>query len=295
MSKLRNRARNANRLFAPLVFRLALRLEQIQWSELQQSASEIVFVTRSAQKLFKLDAVCPNFDTWLELEAAGVAVPRDDLGVVGENPGFPQSLPAPNAYAKTDVIGHATEVIRRLADDWPSAALPLAAVTFGSTLMKRLYGSLRADAILDSMRAGTVDREDNEAIEYIREATLEIATAYLEAGAAGLLLLHEDNAPNLVELPAFAALFNLATYYDVPAIVMCRKPVSAEGLVTLGHVAPDFYLTPSEQSSNVTALPGTPTDTSLNGSGWLGLSRWETDTSTDPDLIHNLRRTLIDA
>ena len=42
------------------------------------SATEAVYVLRSAQRLFKQDIHCVSFDTWLEAEAGGMAVERDD-------------------------------------------------------------------------------------------------------------------------------------------------------------------------------------------------------------------------
>ncbi len=290
MGKLWNRARNSNRLFAPLVFRLALRLEQITWSEIEQSASEVVFVSRAAQRLFKLDAVCANFDTWLEAESAGAALVRDDLGHITGCTAHPSSLPEPKSFAKADRIAHSIEVIRRLSEE-ANSALPLASLAFGSTLMTRLYGKEETARLLAALRDGKSDDDLNSKLEYVRDVTIEIATGYLEAGATGLLLLHEDNEPDLPELRSFAALFNLASYYDVPAVVMCRQNVDQGGLSLLQQVSGDFYVSPMHHSKNVTALPLDSSSGIVEPLGWLGISRWEYDTETDPSIIHELRES----
>ncbi|RTL55281.1 MAG: hypothetical protein EKK40_00615 [Bradyrhizobiaceae bacterium] len=290
MGKLWNRARNSNKVFAPLVFRLALRLEQITWSEVAESASEVVFVSRAAQRLFKLDAVCTNFDTWLEAESAGAELVRDDLGHVTGCAAHPASLPEPKSFAKADRIAHSVEVIRRLSEE-SNSALPLASLAFGSTLMARLYGNEETSRLLVALRNGESSEDLNSKLEYVRDVTIEIATGYLEAGATGLLLLHEENEPDLPELRSFAALFNLASYYDVPAVVMCRKNVDDAGLGLLQQVAGDFYVSPAFQSKNITALPSGPSPETVESSGWLGISRWEYDTDSEPAIIHKLRES----
>lgn len=294
MSKLRTRARNSGRLFAPLVFRLALRLEQIDWSEVSGSASEQVFVVRAAQKLFKLDALCANFDTWLELEATGVAVARDELGFVTGAPALPTALPGAKDFTQADSIACSIETVRRLSDESSASILPLAALTFGSTLMRRLYGGERTATVLAALREGSDGATVAETLEYVREVMLEIATSYLEAGAAGLLLLHEDNEPDLVEMPAFEALFNLAAYYDVPAVLMCRNAVSAAGAAMLVRMAPDFHLASEIQSKSLTALPAAAASP-VEPAGWFALSRWEMDASADPETVHHLRRAALGA
>ena len=69
-------ALNAGLIFAPFTLRLSMRLEQARWEEVTESSGEAVFLIRSGQRLFGLDAVCAWFDTWLEAEAAGVQIER---------------------------------------------------------------------------------------------------------------------------------------------------------------------------------------------------------------------------
>ena len=86
--------RSAGRtLFAPVTFRLALKLEQVVWTEFADSAAEAVFALRATQRLFKQDVIFAWFDTWLEAEAGGVAVERDALGRVVNEPQPPALLP----------------------------------------------------------------------------------------------------------------------------------------------------------------------------------------------------------
>src|SRR5258708_18830265 len=86
MAKLDRDAAQGRVVFAPLIFRLALKLEQVPWTEFSSSASEAMYVLRSAQRLFKLDAVCTWLDTWLEAEAIAMTIPRCDLGACMARP-----------------------------------------------------------------------------------------------------------------------------------------------------------------------------------------------------------------
>jgi hypothetical protein len=291
MNKLRNRAKSSGRIFAPLIFKLALRLEQASWSDVSKSASEAVFVVRSAQRLFKLDAVSFGLDTWLEFEAAGGSVTRDEYGgtVNGSTP--PESLPAANSFLQSEAIAHSIEVIRRFSDE--TSAVPLAGLTFGSTLIRRLCGSVRAAQIAADIKEDRLQSADNDLLEYAREIILSLATAYLEAGAAGLLLLHEENDSDLTELPLFASIFNLTAYYDVPAVLLCRNSVSRAGTSLLERYCAESYLTPTDAGAGITALPVDGADVPIVPSGWLGMSRWEIEPTVDPSMIHKLRREML--
>lgn len=289
MAKLRNRARASGRVFAPLIFRLALRLEQIKWDEVSESASEAVFVQRSAQRLFKTDVVSPPLDTWLETEAAGAKVERDGLGFVVDHDRTHLTELAPKSFVQADVMARSIEIVRRMADESSSSALPIAGLTFGTTLLKRLLGQDKTKEVVGAL-SGSDPGASIPSLEYVREVTLEIATGYLEAGAAALLLLHEENTPDLADIPHFAALFNLAAYYDVPAVMMCRQPVSSAGLGRLNQFCKEYYVTRDEQSSNIMALPSGLSPSEVSSGSWLALSRWEVDPGTDPDVVHNFRQ-----
>src|SRR6516165_5686645 len=85
MAKLAQRSDRM--LFAPLIWRLAMKMEKVQWREVAGSAAETVYVLRAAQRLFRQDIHCVSFDTWLEAEAIGMHIERDRFGAPVGRPG----------------------------------------------------------------------------------------------------------------------------------------------------------------------------------------------------------------
>src|SRR5262249_42563459 len=140
MRKLERDPNRSRPLFAPLIFRLALKLEQTPWVEFSSSATEAVYVLRAARRLFALDAVCTWFDTWLEAESAGIRIERDDLGV-------PRGQPQGDTLASVETaltappIAIAVEVLRRITVESGSDVVALAALSSGATLIERLAGA----------------------------------------------------------------------------------------------------------------------------------------------------------
>jgi hypothetical protein len=287
MSKLRAKSRTSGRLFAPLIYRLALRLEQTSWDEFTGSASEAVFVLRSAQRLFKLDAVCAGFDTWVEAEALGTQVTRDDLGHVTGVASRPDMSTVPARIVQSDAIATNIDIVRRLAMD----AVPVVVgMSFAATLLARLIGEARLSPVLQAIRDDALHGEEAELIAYARQVTIALATAYLEAGASALLLIQEHNTPDLFELPAFASIFNLAAYYDVAAIPICRNPVSAQGRAALNALSTGLYLTPEQCGSDIAVAADAG---HANGAAWLCTTRWEADPATDPGAVDRWRRDFV--
>ena len=130
--------RSDRMLFAPLIWRLAMKVEQVAWSEIAGSATEAVYVLRSAQRLFKQDIHCVSFDTWLEAEAAGMQVERDELGTPVGVPPPVADWPSVDAVLAAEPIARAVETLRRLVLDPGSGIVPVATMTGGTTLQKRL-------------------------------------------------------------------------------------------------------------------------------------------------------------
>jgi hypothetical protein len=296
MAKLSPTAQAGRPVFAPIVFRLALRLEQAEWSDITGSASEAVFVVRSAQRLFKLDAVCASFDSWLEAEAAGARVGRDALGRVAMRPDRIGSLPAVSEILRSEPVMRTVEIIRRLALDESNAAAPFTSLTMGVTLIDRLSSEVDGgQRFLARMEAASLEKSDLDLLDYARELTVSLAKAYLEAGAACLLLLQEEDSPELVELASFGALFNIAAYYDVPVIILCRHPVSSRGLNALDQLGTGLYVTPAQAGGSIAALSEGESDIILAPPAWLAATRWEADPDTHPDTIHAWRRQVLGA
>jgi len=272
-------------LFAPLVYRLALRMEQATWSDVTESAAEAVHVLRSAQRLFKTDVLCASFDTWLEAEAAGLVVARDDMGLPTGKVAPASELPPVDSIMSAEPVTRVVEVVRRLASEGGSA-LPIATITAGATLLSRLGGAATRERVLGRGEGEALDPEDAGLVDHVQQIMIALARAYCEAGAAALVLLDEEPSGDFGELSLFTALFNLADYFATPVFILSRGPCSPAGL---GRVASAGVhgLTPDATTDGVAALPA-------HGavSGWIAMSRWEVDPDTDPNDVQAWRRTL---
>ena len=272
--------RSAGRtLFAPVIFRLALKLEQVAWAEFADSAAEAVFALRATQRLFKQDVIFTWFDTWLEAEAAGVAVERDALGRVVNKPGPPASLPAAEAVLASAPVAHAVEIVRRLRNE---PVVAVAMLSAGATLLSRFAGDAEFRRILQDLSRSEVKPADRALLDSLREISVGLARAYCEAGAGALLLVQEAESPGLADLADAAALFNLAEYYATPVLLLCRDPLSAHGCAVAERVTAGLYATPTQAGSAISPLPAAGPAAS---SAWLALSRWEVDPETPPDAV----------
>jgi hypothetical protein len=262
-------------LFAPIVFRLAMKLEQVSWSEFAGDPTEAVYALRAAQRLFRQDVVVAWFDTWLEAEAAGTSVKRDELGRVLGAPQPPASRPRVADVMAASPAQQAVEIVRRLNVEIGLSQIPVAMLTAGATLMARLGGRAR------------------DTVDYATELSVALTRDYCEAGAGALLLVEEEDSPDLADVGAFAALFNLARYYDTPVILVSRHPLSPQGLATASSISGGLYVTPTQAGAAVLPLP--EASTPANARARLALSRWEVEAETAPETIQAWRHAVAPA
>jgi hypothetical protein len=264
-------------LFAPLIWRLALKIEQMPWREVAGSAAEMVYVLRAAQRLFKQDIHCVSFDTWLEAEAIGMHVERDKFGAPVGTPGRIAGWLSVDRVLSANPVVRTVETLRRLALD-PDGVVPVAAITAGPTLQKRIYAPATADSL-----------------DYIRQILLGLTRLYCEAGAGALLLLDEEPGDDPA-LADYAAVFNLAEYFATPVFLLSRTPARPE-MAAAAQAAGIQYLTPGRVSEGVLALPtdggGVMSAKGSAGEGWIAMSAWEVDPETDPNVVHAWRQQLI--
>jgi hypothetical protein len=281
-------------LFAPLIFRLALKLEQVPWTEFSASASEAVYVLRSAQRLFKLDAVCTWFDTWLEAEAVGMTIARDELGVCHVRPDPVALPPVETALASASVV-RVVEIIRRVQAEAGEAGIVFASLSAGATLIDHLAGEAACKRILPAIEGGTLTGDDAKLLDELRQLSLGLARAYLEAGAGALLLLQDVHSPDLVEFEQFVSVFNLAAYYGTPVVFLTRHPLSARGHARLDRFGIAIYATPNAASPGIVALPDADGPEPVRtASDWLALSRWEVDPTIAPETVQSWRRSVLE-
>ena len=262
-------------LFAPLIWRLAMKIEQVPWAEMSESTADAVYMLRSAQRLFKQDIHCVSFDTWLEAEAAGMKIERDDLGLPTVRPAPLSDPPSVDHVLSAEPVARVVEVLRRLAQESGAGIVPVAAMTAGATLQKRFGGDEPASA---------------ERIGYIREILLGLTRLYCEAGAGALLLLDEDPAGEAAPLSDYASLFNLAEYFATPVFLLSRgaaRPAAADAANSFGAK----YLASDAVPDGVAALPSGE-GIFDPGESWIAMSRWEVDPDTDPNVVQGWRERL---
>jgi hypothetical protein len=258
-----------------LIWRLAMKIEQVPWAEVSGSPAEAVFVLRSAQRLFKQDIHCISFDTWLEAEAAGVKVERDQLGNPIGSPAPLSSAPAVDQVLAAEPVARTVEVLRRLVTEAGNGVACVASMTAGGTLQKRRAGEARFSA---------------ELVSYTREILVGLTRLYCEAGAGALLLLDEEPADGAAGLDEYAALFNLAGYFATPVFLLSRGAAQAQASAAARSFGAS-YLAADAAPDGVVPLP------SGEGSfepaeGWLAMSRWEVDPDIDPNVVQGWRQRL---
>src|SRR4051794_29625225 len=130
-------------LFAPIVFRLAMRVEQVTWSEFAEDPTEAMYVLRAARKLFGQDLGVAWFDTWLEAEAAGIVVERDDLGRVVGEPRRPAVLATAAAVLEAAPVRQAIEIVRRFGIEQQAVAGMLT----GPATLRARFGGATSDPL----------------------------------------------------------------------------------------------------------------------------------------------------
>ena len=122
-------------LFLPLSFRLSAKLEQMDWEEITEDPVYTTFALRNGQKLFRADGVVNWFDAYLEAEAAGVEVERDEMGTVIRQISSLDSLPNSASVLQQGDIPSAVHVSRRLCEETRDEAAVLGYLTGLHTLL----------------------------------------------------------------------------------------------------------------------------------------------------------------
>jgi hypothetical protein len=265
-------------LFAPLIWRLAMKTEQVPWSDMAASATEAVYVLRSAQRLFKQDIHCVSFDTWMEAEAAGIKIKRDNLGMPVGRPAPIANLRPVEDVLSAQPITRTVEILRRLALEPGPGIVPVATMTAAATLHNRIG------------RDTTSLSAAGDRLDYIRQIMLGLTRLYCEAGAGALLFLEEEASDDFAELTEFTALFNLAEYFATPVFLLSLQRINPDGLSIVSSLGAK-YLTPDETTDGIVALPLADGGAHA-GNGWLAMSRWEIDPETDPNTLQDWRKNL---
>ncbi len=269
-------------VFVPFVFRLALRLEQVSWGEACEDAPLAAHALGTAQRMFRTDACANWFDTGLEAQAAGATLTRDAFGDILASNAAPADLPGPDAFLATPVIRHALAVTRQLCEMVPAQACVLGCLTGPATLLARLFGA-----------APEAEERAAEHARAERAASLAtaLARAYCELGVGGLALL-EDAVPQFAEVAgAFDALFNLASYYAVPVVVVSRAPMAPAMFDTYAQLGAGYVVAPGTRDTRVAAVAPEALSAGAEGlsqpaeAGRLVATTWEVRADTSPEAL----------
>jgi hypothetical protein len=267
-------------LFVPIAFTLAIKLEQATWAELAEDPGFAAFTLRSTLKLFKADGVVSWFDGWLEAEAAGAKVARDDLGGVAGVPAAPKALPEAKDFLAAVPVARVLDLTRRLCAETKDDAMVLGTLTGPLSLAKRLAGK------------GT---KAAEAVRAAAPLSLALAKEYCEAGVSALLLAEEEAVKSAEALKPLDALFNLAAYYGTPVILLARTPVDASARRDIAALGVRLIAAPGG-GDKAHVVPADRLDDPAGAKAWVGaqpgargtrlfLTEWDIAPETPPEAV----------
>lgn len=292
------------KLFLPIGFRFLLKLEQVEWDEFCADPALATFTLRAAQRLFKADGLVNWFDDWLEAEGAGANVERGALGAPSGKVSPLRDLPDRQAFAASTPVARVTEITGRLCKETGSDVAVLGYLTGPRTLFERLFGAAAARRMAKALKEGKPRGADREAIEAAAELSLTLAKSYCEAGC-GALLLSEDEKPGDLEcLSAFSALLNLAEYYGVPVLLLCRHPLGKDAQAAARSARLPFVAWPGGGDGLQTAPLEVLMETADHAAAWakelpaagesrLVVTEWEIPPAATPEAVIALRNEIV--
>jgi uroporphyrinogen-III decarboxylase len=216
-------------LFLPIVFSHGARIENVPLRAFLTNPTKITSALRQIRSRLRSDGVTCYFDPFLEAEALG--------GILHWNAGdqsplltWPSGsmngeLPVafqPKGSAKTNPVGVAVEVIKRLKSAMRDDCLLMASVSGPFTLAALL-------AQLNGNEALSLNDIPAPAIDLAASVISGIATALVEAGA-NVIFIREEVLPALSAEEAedwasrLATTINIVRFYEaLPVLLLTRK------------------------------------------------------------------------
>ena len=278
-------------LYLPIAFRIAFRAAGLAWPAACTDAAAAADALRAFQRRVQADAVVPWFDGWLEAEAAGARVQRDEFGAVTGTPLPPPRQPRAEGFLDAPSIRHALEVARILCRETREQSTVIACITGVRILAERLLG----------MRAAPNDRVEPVALEI----NLALARAYCEAGVGGLLIAAESPFPDPSVAVHFAPVAEIASGFGVPVILLTRHLIGPAIEAALREAGIAHVAAPGVRGS-VCALQATMMRAPPSASdGWFKLQRgakpaprlfvseWEVPVDASVDTLVALRDKVV--
>jgi len=215
------------KLFLPLLFRLAARVEQLTWEEFFADPSYLTFALKNAQKLFRYHWIINHFDPALEVEALGCQVERDAQGHIQ---GVKPVASWGDIAGDWETRGHlpiVMEATRRLCLELRNRVPVIGVITGPLTIASSLWGC----------------RPDKEALQFAGGVVSRLCQRYSQLGVGGILIAESPpitpEAEQLLELPKLLQpLRNITHYYQLPIILAWRDEPPAG----LSQAGVDFLL-----------------------------------------------------
>lgn len=211
--------------FAPIVYRLAAHLEQLDVEEMLDDPASAAYALRGACALFGLPLIVSHYQLGLELVACGATVSRDDAGVPRAADGD-TTLSA--AATESHMLGSVVDTAARLSAELRDQADVVGVLTGPATL---------------SALSGRLDG--------VAELYAVLARRYAEAHVAALLVAETPDVydPDAVQATC-GELVNICRFYGLPAILLAPAADLPHGqfdaTVTAGDAVPpgDLALDP---------------------------------------------------
>jgi hypothetical protein len=283
----------ANRLYCPILFKSAARLEQMTWSDFTADAAETAAALRNAQLASGADLVVNWFDTWSECEVLGATIVRDSRGnAVSYAP--PRAIARPLALLKSELLPRLKEIATRLQGERRPGTLLAGVLTGPHTLAKRLSGA--ADMAPDS-EDGSAAGEASEAVQVAAQWAIELLRSYGEIGLDLSIIAEEESGAGAFyrhHPTSLAPIINLSRYYRHPLIMLNRRLLAddiadvtiggAPQIGTIRMIPEDLFTSPAQISTDqLKALLGGAAEGRS-----LMLSSWEVPVEAEPERLREL-------
>ena len=219
-------------LYLPILFSLSMRLEHMVWQEIESDAVLVAFALRNGITVFNTNGVINWFDTWMEAEALGLDLSRDENGQVLSVNGQINRDVDPEQFVKNGQVSIAVDVAKRLSSELAERSVVFGYLTGGSTMAEKCFPQDLKQKLFAKDQPQDISDDDKGLIDLVARCSLQMAREYCESGATALLLV-EEIEPSKVILDAYEPLFNLANYYSIPVLSLHREPPSKSAAAVL--------------------------------------------------------------
>lgn len=293
MSALNAAPAPANRLYCPILFKFAARLEQMTWDDFTSDPADTAAALRNAQTASDADLVVNWFDTWAECEALGAEVVRDSDGnVLSYIP--PRRIAQPLALLKSGLLPRLRESAVRLQGDRRPGTLLGGFLTGPCTFAKRIGGGSDIQSDRDG---GLAAAQQSEATQLAVQWAIELIRGYGEIGLDLSIIAEEEPGAGVFyrdHAKTLQPLVNLSRYYRHPLIVLSHGQLKDDiAEVTIGgappigtiRMIPEELFTSSAQSSTEQRAPLLAR---AAAGRILMLSSWEVTPEAEPERLREL-------